>query len=269
MIDIIDKVAGVSYAVRNATPRPAPPPVRVLAVIDAVLYRYGIASALREMFDDVSLVEMPRLEQALAQLDQDRGFSIVLYQQPGAGGAQALAGLDALVQAARGIPVIAIAATERREDILNFVGRGARGYIWGGSSMTVLSHALGLVLSGELYVPSSAFRAAAANNRPARRAADHSLRSTGPTRPLTPRQTEIIGLLALGKRNKEIARDLGLLEGTVKIHVKAILRSLSVSNRTEAVMAAARAGYLPKDIGDALAPMAMSAGEHLVQREQK
>jgi two-component system, NarL family, nitrate/nitrite response regulator NarL len=265
MIDVIEKTANAAQAFRNPMPRPVAA-VRVLAVIDAVLYRYGIASALREMFGEVSLVEMPRLEQALALLAQDRGFSVVLYQQPGANGAQGMTGLDALVQAAGGIPVVTIAATERREDILDVMGRGARGYISGASSMTVLSHALGLVLSGELYVPSSAFRPAA-GQRPARRGADHrSTRPAGPTRPLTPRQTEIIGLLALGKRNKEIARDLGLLEGTVKIHVKAILRSLSVSNRTEAVMAAARAGYLPKDIGDALAPMAMPAGGDLARR---
>jgi DNA-binding NarL/FixJ family response regulator len=267
MIDIIEKDAGVSPGGRKAVQRPAAPPVRVLAVIDAVLYRYGFAAALREMFDDVSMVEISSLEQALALLEQDKRFCIVLYQQPGAGGADALAGLETLVQAARGIPVVAIAASERREDILDAMARGARGYVWGAASMTVLSHALGLVLSGELYVPSAAFRAAG-HGRPARRAADRSLRAPGPTRPLTPRQAEIIGLLAMGKRNKEIARDLGLLEGTVKIHVKAILRSLSVSNRTEAVLAAARAGYLPKDIRDALAPLSAPAGEQAPRQER-
>lgn len=267
MIDIIEKGAGARLAVRNAMTRPMAP-VRVLAVVDAVLYRYGFASALRELFDDASVVEMPRVDEAIDLLAQDGGFSLVLYQQPGANGAQALAGLEDLVKAARGIPVVAIAATERREDILEVVGRGARGYICGVASMTVLNHALGLVLSGELYVPSSAFRTAS-GPRPARRAADRSARLAGPTRPLTPRQTEIIGLLALGKRNKEIARDLGLLEGTVKIHVKAILRALSVGNRTEAVLAAARAGYLPKDIGDALAPIAFTAGASVMQRQHE
>jgi DNA-binding CsgD family transcriptional regulator len=65
---------------------------------------------------------------------------------------------------------------------------------------------------------------------------------------LTLRQREIIVMLAEGKSNKEIAREFKVLEGTVKLHVKGILRKLGVRNRTEAVVVAARRGYLPKGI---------------------
>ena len=54
-------------------------------------------------------------------------------------------------------------------------------------------------------------------------------------------------MLADGKSNKEIARELKVLECTVKLHVRSILRKLGVKNRIEAVLAAARAGYLPKE----------------------
>ena len=53
-------------------------------------------------------------------------------------------------------------------------------------------------------------------------------------------------MLGEGKSNKEIARETKVLEGTVKLHVRGILRKLGVRNRTEAVFAAARGGYLPK-----------------------
>ena len=52
----------------------------------------------------------------------------------------------------------------------------------------------------------------------------------------TPRQREIIVMLAEGKSNKEIAREIKVLEGTVKLHVRGILRKLGVRNRTEAVL---------------------------------
>jgi DNA-binding NarL/FixJ family response regulator len=55
-------------------------------------------------------------------------------------------------------------------------------------------------------------------------------------------------MLAAGKSNKEIGRCLQLVDGTVKIHVKGILRKLGANNRTQAVMTAARAGFLPGDL---------------------
>jgi DNA-binding CsgD family transcriptional regulator len=61
---------------------------------------------------------------------------------------------------------------------------------------------------------------------------------------LTPRQSEIMVMLGEGKSNKEIARGMSVLEGTVKLHVRGILRKLGVKNRTEAVLAAAQGGYL-------------------------
>jgi len=108
----------------------------------------------------------------------------------------------------------------------------------------VLRHILPLILSGEFYIPASALCAegrhallAANGSSPrARLSADDGL---------TTRQRDVAALLAAGKSNKEIARELKVYEGTVKFHVKSILRKLGVRNRTEAVLAAARAGYLP------------------------
>jgi DNA-binding NarL/FixJ family response regulator len=57
---------------------------------------------------------------------------------------------------------------------------------------------------------------------------------------LTPRQREVLTLLGQGKSNKEIARVLQLAEGTVKLHVTAILKALKVNNRTRAVVVAAQ-----------------------------
>ncbi|HSW51126.1 MAG TPA: response regulator transcription factor, partial [Bryobacteraceae bacterium] len=64
---------------------------------------------------------------------------------------------------------------------------------------------------------------------------------------LTPRQREVLTLLGQGKSNKEIARVLQLAEGTVKLHVTAILKALNVNNRTRAVVAASQLGLTTPD----------------------
>lgn len=63
---------------------------------------------------------------------------------------------------------------------------------------------------------------------------------------LTERQQQVLALLLQGKPNKLISRELGLAQGTVKIHVTAILKKLKVTNRTQAVLAASRFGLPPK-----------------------
>jgi len=104
---------------------------------------------------------------------------------------------------------------------------------------------LPLVMAGEFYIPASALRG---DKTDVLRVADHdgaALPMTPAGHSLTPRQREITVMLAEGKSNKEIARELKLLDGTIKLHVAGILRKLGVRNRTEAALAAVRAGYLP------------------------
>ena len=65
---------------------------------------------------------------------------------------------------------------------------------------------------------------------------------------LTPRQQEILLLMAQGLQNRDIASSLGMLEGTVKVHVKSILQKLGVNNRTHAVVTGIRLGLVPSDL---------------------
>ncbi|MEO7150739.1 MAG: LuxR C-terminal-related transcriptional regulator, partial [Burkholderiaceae bacterium] len=69
-----------------------------------------------------------------------------------------------------------------------------------------------------------------------------SAASTADASSLTPRQRDVLDLLLLGHPNKQIARGLGLTEGTVKIHIAAILRALHARNRTEAGLKARQLG---------------------------
>jgi DNA-binding NarL/FixJ family response regulator len=102
-------------------------------------------------------------------------------------------------------------------------------------------HALRLVLSGGVYVPASAIAHQESQTPPAARP-----RAAGRLTPadldLTDRQGEVLALILQGLPNKLICRRLNLAEGTVKIHVAAILRALNVHNRTQAVIEASRLG---------------------------
>ena len=116
---------------------------------------------------------------------------------------------------------------------------GARGYVPKSASEEVLRHALGLVLSGEAYLPRGVLtRWTERRQEPLGSGA----RGAGALYRLTPRQCEVLAQLTLGLSNKEIARALGPLESTVKVHVKTILKKLAASNRTQAAMMALELG---------------------------
>lgn len=115
------------------------------------------------------------------------------------------------------------------------------GFIPKSSSNEVLLGALRLVLSGGIYVPRQAIVGELGMGSP--RVEDSSRKSqTASDIGLTERQAEVLTLMVQGKPNKEICRELNLAEGTVKVHITAILKALGASNRTQAVLAVSRIG---------------------------
>jgi DNA-binding NarL/FixJ family response regulator len=101
---------------------------------------------------------------------------------------------------------------------------------------------LPLILLGEIYIPACALRLDHGNAM--LRPEGLATRMGNAGGKLTSRQREIVAMLGEDKSNKEIAREAKVLEGKIKLHVRGILRKLGVKNRTEAVLAAARGGYL-------------------------
>jgi two-component system nitrate/nitrite response regulator NarL len=102
---------------------------------------------------------------------------------------------------------------------------------------------LSLVLAGEVFIPASVVKrlqTGEVRNLPTELA---SLADENPLRQLSARQRETMALMIEGHSNKEIARKLGLLESTVKAHIKVILRKLNAQNRTQAALIAADLGW--------------------------
>jgi DNA-binding NarL/FixJ family response regulator len=102
-----------------------------------------------------------------------------------------------------------------------------------------IAHAVELMRSGGIYLPPSLFRAEAARPR------GYDYAEPEPM-PVTRRQRAVLRELAKGQSNKQIASALGLSEATIKVHIAAIMKSLKAQNRTQALLAATRAGILPE-----------------------
>lgn len=143
------------------------------------------------------------------------------------------------VAALPGVPVVVLSGSENPALIKELLAMGVHGFIPKAYSSDVMLSAVRLVLSGSIYVPPMMLQAV---NGPATAQVALQAGASGSLadrlhKLLTERQVDVLQLLSQGKPNKVIARDLGISEGTVKIHLAAIFRALNVRNRVEAVVA--------------------------------
>jgi DNA-binding NarL/FixJ family response regulator len=151
--------------------------------------------------------------------------------------------------------VVVVSASDRSSDVIRAIDLGAMGFVPKRASNEMLFEALHLVLSGGIYVPPMSLGAGVTSHASLPPETSHALQTVRDQAAaseyrlvppsyeslgLTPRQRQVLALLLEGKPNKIIARELGLSVETVKDHVAAVLRSLGVSSRTQAVLAIAQ-----------------------------
>ncbi len=219
--------------------------MKILIADDHELFRDGLRHVLEQLNGTVTVIEASDFPQAIAKAEAEPDISIVLMDlsMPGMSWAEGLQALRAKLPP--DVPVIILSASDERRHVVQAVNLGAQGFIPKTSSSKVMLRALELVLSGGVYLPPALLIEQAENpTYPA--ALDQN--GNPDTSFLTPRQREVLYLLGQGKSNKEIARVLELAEGTVKLHVTAILKALGVNNRTRAVVAAAQLGLTGPDL---------------------
>jgi two-component system nitrate/nitrite response regulator NarL len=119
-----------------------------------------------------------------------------------------------------------------------------RGYLLSNISKEVLTHSLRLILLGETVFPSQLATAWATGQLRQNASSDVGKA----LEVLTQREAEILGCLTEGSPNKMIARQLGITEATVKIHVKSLIRKIGVQNRTQAALWAIQVGYVKNPV---------------------
>jgi len=253
--------------------------MRVLIADDHRLIIEGVKLKLRELGDNVEFVEAETVAQLRAQLERHPlpDLALIDMAMPGANG-----GVDHIretveklsdandkvtpqdsdspdltederrhaadligTRTAHKRAVIVLSGTEDSAAIRHVLDLGVQGYILKSSPPEVILSAVRLVVGGGIYVPPEAMRAAASTTTPFFATTNGSDGLTTKERlatVLTERQIDVLKLLAKGRPNKLIARELGISEGTVKIHLAAIFRALHVRNRLEALVAAQHLG---------------------------
>ncbi len=145
----------------------------------------------------------------------------------------------AMLQDAYGSARILVLSAELSVDELGACLRvGAGGYLLSNLSKDVLIHSVRLILLGETVFPSQLATAWATGQL--RRSDQCNPKVLGD---LTPRELDILGCLTEGASNKVIARQLGITEATVKIHMKSLIRKIGVQNRTQAALFALHSGF--------------------------
>lgn len=222
--------------------------MRILIADDHRLIVEGVKLKLAELGPDtdfVTAMDMAELRDAI-HAPEAASFSLALVDlaMPGVHGNEHLA---EVIEHLPHAPVIVLSGSEDANLMKSLLAMGVQGFIPKAYSPEVMLSAVRLVLSGGIYVPplllqervDGAGPAASAPPSPPASAPADSLEERL-RKLLTERQIDVLRLLSQGKPNKLIARDLGISEGTVKIHLAAIFRALNVRNRVEAVVASRR-----------------------------
>jgi two-component system, NarL family, nitrate/nitrite response regulator NarL len=207
--------------------------MKILVCDDHALFREGVVSALRELEPGVVLLEAADGAEALRMAEAHADLDIVLLdlQMPGTDG---WTGLARLQKRCPTLPVVILSGSEQPEDARRAIDAGAAGFVTKSTRGPLLRAALQLVLSGGVYVPPNLLAAAPAQAAPAAGARSGGRRQRAAQ--LSPRQLEVLRLMARGLTNVEIGNVLGVALGTVKAHLAVIFEVLDVSNRTEAAL---------------------------------
>lgn len=215
--------------------------MRILLVDDHTLFREALLHVLRQFDDATVVIEAATAKEAIRLAAHYHDLDLILLDLalPGFNGLWALPELHELRPT---IPLVIVSASEEISDVRRALAGGAMGYIPKSSSSREMITALRLVLAGEVYVPPKLLTALEdLQTAPARATVAADEEGVGG---LTPRQMEVLRLVGQGLSNKAICKRLDVAEGTVKLHVAAIMRVLSTCNRTQAVIEATRRGLI-------------------------
>ncbi len=209
--------------------------MKLLVVDDHSLIREAVRHVVQALAESVTVLTAADCDEGFAIAERESELELLLldFNLRGLSGVPAI---KAWRQRHPALPVVVLSSAEDRDTVLAAMAAGAAGFIPKASSNEVMVSALRLVLAGGRYLPADVL--ARGDGAPARATEAASVESLG----LSPRQLEVLQLIARGMPNKIICDELGLAERTVKAHVTEVLRALGVSSRTQAALAAARLG---------------------------
>jgi DNA-binding NarL/FixJ family response regulator len=203
------------------------PTIRVLCVDDHPLVRKGVAAILANEKDILLVAEAADGAGALAAFREHRpDVTLMDLRLPDENGIETTTRIRSEFPEAR---IIALTSFSGDQDIHRALDAGVRGYLLKEMVHTDVIRAIRTVMDGKRFLPPEV---------------SQKLGEFLPDSALTPREVEVLALVAQGLANREIAAQLGTTEGTIKVHVQNILRRLGAQDRTHAVTIALRRGIV-------------------------
>ncbi len=210
--------------------------MRVLIADDHPLYREAVKVQVERTFAGAQPILVGSVAEAVAQLGTHAPFDLIIVDlvMPGVSDSN---GIRSVVEAAAGAPVIVVSGLMESRGVRDCIAVGAKAFVPKTLDPGVFASALRIVAAGGSYVPAEFL-------------ADESKAESGRSETqggvtLTTREFEILRMLVAGRSNKEIARELGLQEVTVKVNLTRLFGRLGARNRAQAAAIAVELKLLP------------------------
>jgi len=205
--------------------------MKILIADEHALFRDNAALYINKLNPESVVLQVSSFAQALKILEKEQNIDIVIADAdmllP-----HIFQNIDKLQNLSNAPRIVLISASEDIEQISKIIKTGITGYIPRQTDLSLFKEALAYILKGETYIPKAL----------------QDIKTECPdkfiAKKLTNRQSQVLDLIAQGKSNKQIAYEMGVSEATVKLHINALLRSLKVTNRTQAVITAQKIGLI-------------------------
>jgi len=211
--------------------------IKLLVIEDHVLVREGLVQTLRQLADEIEISAVADYDGAVALLKNDPCFDLILLDL-GLPGIDGMSCLKAFRRRYPATPVVILSAFDDAQTVNKAMKGGAASFVPKTYSSERLLAVLREVLAGEVFTPEPVPAVSVAISP--------LLKAGGRVDPadfgLSERLAEVLGLMASGKSNRDIAKLLGLTEGTVKVHMTRIFKALRVTSRTQAMVVVSRRG---------------------------
>ena len=219
--------------------------MKFLVADDHELFLKGLELILIGKFPKAQIILAHNYNEIFNRISEQNDFDVILTDlaMPGDVWNNAIQKIHEKVPET---PIIILSAIFDKEIVQKTIEIGVSGYLSKTSSHMEILEALDLVLSGGVYLPTDFLHTQRLENDKLLKGLLEATTTTNITtdKHLTPRQKAVLECASQGKANKQIAYELGLTEGTVKLHITAILKILGVYNRTAAVVEAVKLGLI-------------------------
>ena len=210
----------------------------VLIIDDHPLFRKGVSQLISDMEQEFKLIgEAPSGEEGIKLALQHNPDLILLDLNM-----KGMDGIETLIELKKSDIdsfVVVLTVSNDEKDLVSALRNGADGYLLKDLEPEVLKSKLQSVMSGQVVIDQNLSDMLASSIRQDKNASPESQEDAS----LTAREKEILQLIANGNNNKLIARELNISDGTVKVHVKNLLRKLKVHSRLEAAVWALSNGF--------------------------